>query len=93
MEQDPMSPQPYHLDGRFLTRDEANQLVIELNGLPAGSEAGNAAALVKRATSEKTDLPLTPAQAATLRRAVEGIRLKRHSLPPGLSQLRTHLQT
>ena len=88
-----MSAQPNRLDGRDLSRDEANMLVIELNRLPAGSEAGNAAALVKRAVSEKTELPLTAAQAATLRRAVEGIRLKRHSLPPGLSQLRAHLQT
>jgi hypothetical protein len=92
-EQQLMSPQSNRLDGRDLSRDEANMLVIELNRLPAGSEAGNAAALVKRAVSEKTELPLTAAQAATLRRAVEGIRLKRHSLPPGLSQLRARLQT
>ena len=87
-----MWPQPPRLDGRLLTRQEANLLVIELNGLPSGSEGGNTAALVKRATSEKTELPLTPSQAATLRRAVEGIRLKRRRLPPGLSQLRTRLQ-
>ena len=88
-----MSPQRYHLDGQALTRDEANLLLIELNSLPSGSEAGNAAALIKRAINEKAELPLSPAQAAALRRAVEGIRLKRHSLPSGLSQLRTHLQT
>ena len=76
-----------------LNRDEANLLLIELNRLPVGSEGGNAAALVKRAVSEKTELPLTAAQAATLRRAVQGIRLKRHSLPPGLSQLQARLQT
>ena len=50
-------------------------------------------ALIKRAINEKAELPLSPAQTAALRRAVEGIRLKRRSLPPGLSQLRTHLQT
>jgi hypothetical protein len=88
-----MSPQPYRLDGRAFTRDEANLLLIELNRLPSGSEAGNAATLVKRALSEKTELPLTPAQAAALRRTVEGIRLKRHRLTPGLAQLRNHLQT
>lgn len=88
-----MSPLPHRLDGRAFSRDEANLLLIELNRLPSGSEAGNAAALVKRALSEKTELSLTPSQAAALRRAVEGIRLKRHSLPPGLVHLRTHLQT
>jgi hypothetical protein len=87
-----MSPQRYSLDGRAFTRDEANMLLIELNRLPAGSEAANAAALVKRAINEKAELSLTPAQAGALRRVVEGIRLKRRSLPPGLSQLQAHLQ-
>jgi hypothetical protein len=88
-----MSPQPYRLDGQAFTRDEANLLLIELNRLPSGSEGGNTEALVKRAVSEKTELPLTPSQAATLRRAVEGIRLKRRGLPPALAQLRSQLQT
>ena len=81
----------YSLDGRTFSRDEANVLLIELRRLPSGSEAGNAAAVVKRAVSERAELPLTSAQAAALRRAIEGIRLKRHHLPPAVSQLRTRL--
>ena len=93
MEQHLISPQPQRFDGRDLSRDEVNLLLIELNRLPTGSEGGNVAALVKRAVSEKTELLVTAAQAATLRRAVQGIRLKRHSLPPGLYRLQARLQT
>jgi len=87
-----MSPQPYRLDGRTLTRSDATLLLSELSRLPAGSVAGNAAARIKRAIHGKEQLTLSAAQAAALKRTLEGIRLKRHSLPPALAQLQSQLQ-
>lgn len=91
--QDQMTPQRPSIDGRLLTRSEANLLLIELNGLPAnaGTAVVSAATLVKQASAEQLELPLLADQARALKRALEGIRLKRRSLPTGLEQLRAHL--
>ena len=81
-------------DGRAFTRDQLNMLLIELKYVHAGSNSAalSAARLVTRATSEHLELPVSRAEEAALRRALEGIRLKRHGLSPALSQLRASLQ-
>jgi hypothetical protein len=85
--------QTLKVDGQTLARGEANLLLIELNRMPErpGIAAKGAATAVKRAILEYGDVALTYGQAAAIRRAIEGIRIKRRNLPPGLSALRAQL--
>lgn len=85
--------QTLKVDGQALARGEANLLLIELNRMPErpGIAAKGAATAVKRAILEYENVTLRYGQAAAIRRAIEGIRIKRRNLPPGLSALRDQL--
>jgi hypothetical protein len=85
--------QTLSVDGQTLKREEANLLLIELNRLPerSGLAARDAATVIKRALLESSDVPLSEPQAAAVRRAIEGLRIKRRNLPAGLLALRSRL--
>jgi hypothetical protein len=77
----------------MLKREEANLLLIELNRMPErpGLAARDAAIAIKRAIVEHGDVSLSASQAVAIRRAIEGLRIKRRNLPSGLSALRNGL--
>jgi hypothetical protein len=83
----------FTVDGQTLTREEANLLLIELNRMPErpGLAAKEAATAVKRAILEPASITLSHRQATAIRRAIEGIRIKRRNLPTGLADLRGRL--